>query len=222
MNSGQGQPESTKLPGWGELARPSAIALVAANLIPLLGVVIFGWKTFPLMLIFWLENVVVGLFNVLKMALVETEDGASGIIKLFLIPFFCMHYGIFTLVHGMFVIALFSGGFAGGGPVPDAGSVWRIVKSEGLIWGVLGLVASHGISFADNYIRKEEYRRTSIQMLMAQPYGRIIVLHIAILGGAFLLTALKSPVWGLILLVVLKIALDLRSHTIERRKFSTP
>ena len=48
--------------------------------------------------------------------------------------------------------------------------------------------------------------------LMHQPYGRVIVLHIAILGGGFLVMALGSPVAGLALLVVLKIALDVRAH----------
>jgi hypothetical protein len=41
-----------------------------------------------------------------------------------------------------------------------------------------------------------------------------------ILLGGFLMMALHSPVWGLLLLVALKIALDLRGHFAERRKFA--
>ena len=43
---------------------PSLAALVIANAIPLVGVLFLGWTVFPLVLLYWLENVVVGGFNV--------------------------------------------------------------------------------------------------------------------------------------------------------------
>jgi len=48
--------------------------------------------------------------------------------------------------------------------------------------------------------------------LMVQPYGRIVVLHLTILGGAFLATALGETAVVLALLVVLKVIVDLRAH----------
>lgn len=47
--------------------RASVIPLVAANMLPLLGVLIFGWSTFEIVLLYWFENVVLGVINVLKM-----------------------------------------------------------------------------------------------------------------------------------------------------------
>jgi hypothetical protein len=47
--------------------RPSVIALLLANLVPVFGVLFFHWEVFPLMFLFWSENVIVGAFNVLKM-----------------------------------------------------------------------------------------------------------------------------------------------------------
>ena len=55
---------------------------------------------------------------------------------------------------------------------------------------------------------------------MQQPYGRIVVMHVAILGGGFLMLALHSPTVGLLLLVALKITFDLRGHFAERKKFA--
>ena len=46
---------------------PSALVLVAANLVPLAGVLFFGWSVFATLLLFWVENVIVGGFNVLRM-----------------------------------------------------------------------------------------------------------------------------------------------------------
>jgi hypothetical protein len=66
-----------------------------------------------------------------------------------------------------------------------------------------------------------EYRRASLDKLMFQPYGRIAVLHLTILGGGILMLALDSPTVGLVLLVILKIGLDLSAHLKERRRFAT-
>src|SRR5690349_10588501 len=89
--------------------RPSVIALVLANLVPVAGVFLLGWEIFPLMFLFWSENVIIGGINVLKMLTANPESPLSWAGKLFLIPFFCFHYGMFTFVHGILVVAMFGG-----------------------------------------------------------------------------------------------------------------
>ena len=66
-------------------------------------------------------------------------------------------------------------------------------------------------------IGEGEYLKANPMKLMQQPYGRVIVFHITIIAGGFLVTILQSPIVGLLLLVVLKIGLDLRSHLREHR-----
>jgi len=171
------------------------------------------------MFLFWWENVIIGTYNALKMLTANPDSPAGWAGKLFIIPFFCFHYGMFTFVHGVFVVVLFSG-IKSGARFPDANRFWQLMHENHLGWAVFGLAVSHGISFATNYIRHGEYKRANLQQLMMQPYGRIIVLHIAILGGGFLMMALHSPRTGLLLLVALKIAFDLRAHLAERRKFA--
>lgn len=191
---------------------PTVIALVLANLIPHYGVLFLGWETFPLVFLFWLENVIVGGFNVLKMLMASPQNPMGWAGKLFIVPFFSFHYGMFTFVHGIFVVGLFGKQFRTGAPFPDAELFLRMISEQHLWWGVIGLVLSHGFSFVYNYVIGGEYRTTSLQALMQQPYGRVVVLHVAILGGGFLVMALGSPVAGLALLVLLKIALDVRAH----------
>jgi hypothetical protein len=202
--------------------RPSVIGLLLANLIPVFGVMELHWEIFPLMFLFWSENVIIGLINVLKMLAASPDLPVSWAGKLFTIPFFCVHYGMFTFVHGVFVIALFGGDLKHGAGFPGPETFWRIMQENHLGWAVLGLAISRGISFAANYIGNGEYQRASLPQLIAQPYGRIVVMHLAILGGGFLMLALHSPVWGLLLLVALKTALDLRGHFAEREKFAGP
>lgn len=74
----------------------SATVLVAANLVPLLGVVVLDWDVFSVVFLFWIENVMVGLFNVLRMLWVERGAGRAPVAKIVLIPFFVFHYGMFT------------------------------------------------------------------------------------------------------------------------------
>src|SRR4051794_13280890 len=68
--------------------QPSVIALVLANLVPVFGVLVLHWEVFPLMFLFWSENVIVGVFNVLKMLVNQPASPAIWIGKLFVIPFF--------------------------------------------------------------------------------------------------------------------------------------
>ncbi len=191
---------------------PTVIVLLLANLIPLYGVLVFGWETFPLVYLFWLENVVVGGINVLKMLLAAPHSGVSWAAKLFLIPFFCVHYGMFTFVHGVFVVGFFGRQFRPGAAFPAAELFLRMISEQHLWLALMALVVSHGFSFGWNYLVRGEFRTASMSALMQEPYGRVVVLHVAILGGAFLLMALGSPVAGLVLLVGLKIALDVRAH----------
>ena len=200
--------------------RPSVLALIAANAVPLLGVLWFGWKVFPLLLLFWFENLIIGAFNVVKMILASPDSQKGWAAKLILVPFFSVHYGMFTLVHGVFVIGLFGSQSRQSAPFPDLYTVLGLIREEHLGWAILGLAVSHAVSLGMNYIGEGEYRRATLDKLMFQPYGRIVVLHLTILGGGFLMMALGSPTIGLVLLVVLKIGLDLSAHLRERRKFA--
>jgi hypothetical protein len=53
---------------------------------------------------------------------------------------------------------------------------------------------------------------------MGSPYGRVVVMHVAIIFGAFLTAALGSPVGILIILVGLKTSLDVIFHMRQHKK----
>ncbi|PYO92186.1 MAG: hypothetical protein DMD62_13865 [Gemmatimonadetes bacterium] len=197
---------------------PSIVALILANAFPVFGVLFLGWTVFPLLLLYWLENVVVGAFNVLKMMLAHPGDAMYWAGKVFLIPFFIVHFGGFTYVHGMLLFAFF-----GPKPIDPFGflhALPAVIRANQLGWGVASLIASHGLSFFWNYLRNGEYQRASLQTLMGQPYGRVIVLHMTVLFGGWVVMLLGSPVGALIILIALKTAADVRGHTAERRRFT--
>ena len=205
-----------------DLARPSVVSLLLANLFPLYGVLFLGWEVFLVILIFWLENVIIGAFNVLRMLVAAPRDGASWAAKAFMVPFFCVHYGGFCAGHGVFVVGFFGGLARFEGTFRSLEDVFGFVRSSGLEWAVLGLALSHGVSFVMNYLRKGEYRNANLDELMFQPYGRIVILHLTIILGGFAAMALRSPVWALVLLIGLKVMVDLRAHLKERERLGRP
>jgi len=85
-------------------------------------------------------------------------------------------------------------------------------------FAVLALFVSHGVSFVQNYLLKGEYAAARPEKLMGSPYGRIVVMHIAILAGGFLTMAIGSPAPLLVVLVVLKTVLDVGLHNREHKK----
>jgi hypothetical protein len=220
---------------WWRVSAPIAIVtLIFNNLVPLLGVLYLGWSLYAVIYIYWLENGVVGLFNVVKMLLArgdefDNEKGrkfveligpqnkviARVVARVVYIPFFIFHYGLFWLVHGLFVVNLV-GPFLGSIP---SGNLLFAPSTEG-VWGAVGaMVISHGSSFVRNYIGHGEYLQATPQQLTSQPYSRVFVLHLTILGGAFLVANLGEPLYGLVLLVVLKTGVDLWAHLREHRRY---
>lgn len=185
----------------------SVIILVAANLVPLAGVLILGWDLFIVMFLFWLESAVVGFYNILRMIRISPLGSIS------LVPFFIIHYGMFMMVHLVFLFAFFR-------PDIEIHSLFPppslIIEHIWLIFpAFLALLASHGYSYVTNFIGKKEYEKTNVKEQMHTPYKRIIVMHLAIIFGGFLMLSLGAPVSGVILLIALKTAVDVRAHIKE-------
>ena len=208
----------------------AVVALLVANAIPLIGVLFLGWNVWTILTIYWLENGVVGIFNILKMARAEGPEptgraatlyngrpvGTTASAKAALIPFFIVHYGIFWVVHGIFVLTLpqfqaFGGESAGIRSDPVA-----------ILLVLFGLFISHAVSFRSNYIGRGEYLRTSVSAQMNAPYGRLIVLHLTIIVGGLAIATTGAPSAAVLILVLLKTALDLGLHLSEHREDAGP
>lgn len=227
------------------LARPSARVLIAVNLLMIAGVIMFEWSVLDIVFLYWVENLVVGAINVLRMlvarpeieqipgvqeSLKELEGGqhadtarmvrkAGAAAKFFLIPFFIIHYGGFCYGHGVFVLAMFGeGGMLGSSGGGDTDPSFMKLLTPEIRFAIMALAISHLFSFFRNFMGGGEYRRTHAAMLMMRPYGRIVALHVTILFGAFLTAVLDSPMGLLIILVFMKTIADLGLHQVERKK----
>ena len=219
----------------------AAAVLVVANLVPLAGVLWWGWEVLTILALYWVENGIVGAYNLLK--ILRAEGRSSGaemanwrvngrpietLARVPLAAFFLVHYGFFWIGHGIFVLVflplitgLGSVSVDGMFPFPDwfggrLGPDWELVGI-----GAVGLALSHGASVWFNFLGRGEYRSVSPAQMMLAPYGRLVILHLTIILGAMATGWLGSPVGALLVLVGLKTVLDLYFHLREHRRLGT-
>jgi hypothetical protein len=187
------------------LPRVSMLALIAANLVPLFGVLFGGWKLDEVMVLYWAESAVIGCYTLLKMAVVGKWRAP------FLGLFFAAHFGGFMTIHFLILYELFVRGSAARSH--DPGAVEALTRLFTPLWlALLALFLSHGVSFALNFLGQREYQRTTMPKLMAAPYGRIVMMQFTLIFGGGAVMWLENPLPALVLLIVLKVAADLRAH----------
>ncbi len=213
-------------PGYDGLRRRvSLLSLVVVNLLPLLGVLFFNWDVAALVVLYWSENLVLGFFTILKMLVKSPLAGLGSSL------FFTIHYGGFCAVHGLFILVMLVSEDIN--PFPEDPwpvflvfpqlllNVVRLVLEQAppeWLLAFCALFVSHGISFFVNFMRGPEREQLTQRQLMGAPYGRIVVLHIAIIFGGFAVMALGQPLLMLVVLVLLKLGLDIKLHLREHRR----
>lgn len=154
-------------------SRPSVILLIAANLVPFLGVLFFGWNLFQILFLYWLESAVVGFYNIFKLIKV------SGFLSILFVPFFIVHYGGFMAGHLVFLLALFAHELAPSSLFPSWDTMTMLLQNASI--PLTFLFTSHGLSFTQNFLGKHEYEGKDTGDQMNAPYKRIILMHVTLL-----------------------------------------
>lgn len=148
---------------------------LSTNLFVLAGVIVWGWPPGNIFLLFWVENVILGAVAAVRIATAQGTDpeattpaGASAL-------FFVFHYGLFALVHGVFV------------------AVIAVSIGVSATWWTLGVPAlliavRYVFDLALVWFLGGQRRLVTPGQAFAWPYPRLFVLHIAtILGFAFVM-----------------------------------
>lgn len=201
----------------------SALMLVGANLLPVWAVLEGRLGMGDVLLVYWFENVVIWFTTTVRI-LTATQPGrrsrGPGLGRLdarlaektwvtgdpALALFFALHFGIFTVVHGVF-----AGILAG---------------LSGLHGGLLDWVApiaaillSHTLSLGLHWFGRGERAVVSPGWAMVAPYPRMIALHLTVILGFFFLGGpdgrTADDLGAVALLMGSKTVLDLLFHVGE-------
>jgi hypothetical protein len=186
----------------------SGLALVGANLLPLAGVLFFGWNLSNVLVLYWAESAVIGFYTALKMIVVGRW------MAIVAVPFFVGHFGGFMAGHFLLIYGMFVRGIGAAGKAPG---VWPALYDIFVpLWtSLFGLVVSHGVSFYSNFLQRREYASQTIEGLMKAPYNRIVIMQLTLIFGGWIVLLLRNPVPALAVLILLKTAADFLGHARE-------
>lgn len=206
-----------------ERNKVSLLAVVAANLLPLAMALLGYWDVGEILLLYWLETGIVGVFTILRvlfaaapslahgrltlnqlrsapasvtMPLALAEWGIFG--KLLLSLFFAFPYALLLVFQG-YILYIF---LAVVGPYG-----WPLAAVK---WGLLALFASHALGFAVDYLASGEFRRTSAEACVETPFHRLAIMQIVLACGGWASSSFGYTAYIMSVFVLVKIVIDLR------------
>ncbi|MBX9772806.1 MAG: hypothetical protein K2Y71_00215 [Xanthobacteraceae bacterium] len=184
---------------------------LAANLIPLYGVLYWQWDTFQLLMLYWMETVIIAFWTIRRIARVPIQELGTITVngrvrpatRKMLCGFFTLHAGLFIAAHLLFLWILFSGEWLkkvhGVASFSD-----ELFFANGLWLAIAFMFVSGWISYlvstSQGYPRQMErglYPKKKIApapeagndavgSIVGGLYVRIVIMQIAIIAGAVL------------------------------------
>lgn len=181
----------------------SLLAIIITGLIPIWGVLNYGWNAIQIVILFWMETLIAGVFTWLRVRDAERRPGSDQPFRLS--GFFLIHYGLFWLVHGVLtwmlvLVVLPDGGWDGAVNATFANqSFWMALIGVGLL-----ATMSHWRDWA----RPQAWRQADPVAEMARPYARVGALHLAVIGGFWVVSLNGGSHDWVILLCAAKLVID--------------
>ncbi|MCB0620548.1 MAG: hypothetical protein KDC43_11425 [Saprospiraceae bacterium] len=223
-----------------DFLRPTAWSLIAANLVPLLGVLFQGWDATEVAFLYWAETAIIGLIQILRMLTTrqfvnrqlldlvkESEreellttwgDPAPGkqiFHRLFLPAFFVVHFGFFIWIQGQILFSFVLSGFLDPSISGSGGNLLPVIdfflQRESVRTGLLSIGAAHMFNFLYGVFVHRRHEHDSVLIEFIAPYKRIIIQQFVVILGAPLTLLMGGPAAALVLLIALKTWFDLRA-----------
>lgn len=172
--------------------------LVAVNLVPVWGVWMYGWSASEVFMVYCLESVVVGVYNLVKLGLTSmvkrrdiwnnTGEKVTWMPGIFFMFFFLIHYGFFIIIQLTIFLAV-SGTQAAYGIANAFDFVLHFPRylSNYSQWLLLGFVVSYGLVMLKDFILNRAYKTASLNAIMFAPYGRIFIQQFTVIAGSIFL-----------------------------------
>ena len=193
--------------------RLTDLFLILINLVPIWGVWVNDWSVKDIFLVYCLESVIMGAYNVLMMwstTLFKRKDEwvsgdvSSMVSGYYFILFFIAHYGFFILIQlGLFISISKIGNL----DFKDSFVLLFHIRSylPNPIYQLLMLfIISYGIIVLKDFFIPGLYKTASLGSLMFSPYARVFVQQFCLLLGGLLFVFSLGKIF-IILFVIIKI-----------------
>jgi hypothetical protein len=175
----------------------SALVGLIANLIPLAGVLYWGWDTFQLLMLYWVETAILAFWTLMRLSQLSKDECGTLTVNgrvtqatpFSLVGFFSLHAGMFILVHLVFLWALFSDEWLKN--VHSARDFfYGLFVAHGLWIGLLMMFVTHLVSFLVNpkpvpETTADGKKSDPVGSIVGGLYARIVIMQVAIIFGAW-------------------------------------
>lgn len=221
--------------------------IILSNIFPLIGVMYYNMSFFMLFYLFWWETVIISFFQWLKMgkaSLLADPDHSFTINgktlthqqvnskKYMRRMFFVVR--TFMLLFYLIFIVVFVGFFI---PAQNNDEEGMLTTVQAIVFddtwmriSFLVFIFVHGVDYI-NYLAAKQYEETSLRQLGMPFDGRIITMHIVIVGGTFLSMFVSEKLFAnnakagqisiAALFVLIKILVDVASLKMQQRRTET-
>lgn len=202
---------------------PSTWLVLIADLLPVAGILFWGWDGFVLLMLYWMETAIIAFWALARILTLPDDPAESkrnlflrlgG--RLFLTGFFLVHSSGFMAGHLLFLWTLYAGHWRDTIHTPQ--DFWRDIMLGYELWIPLGMLfIGRGAAFVwDLYrqLRGMDQRPPNddgMDKIVGSLYGRIILMHLVVIFGVWV--AMKIGSTGpYLLLIALKTVFDLYMH----------
>ena len=182
--------------------------LLATNALTLFGVLVLGWQARQVVLLYFIESILIGIFNlprILASTTPKTAPQRPGVYKgdtslaarIALAVFFMFHYGLFMGVQSGIMSSMLDVSL-------------DMLNAPDLQVTVLLLIGLQTYDFIAFY-RQRPTKRADPSLQMFRPYGRVFVQQFVVIFGAWISLGLPQggQIGFLILLVVCRVIAEL-------------
>jgi hypothetical protein len=177
---------------------PSLPLIIALNLLPVAGLLWWGWTPFSVFYLFWIETLIVAFFNFLKIIIcrgdeydVKIEKGNSKFGSLHVN--YASHFGkairylmvrIFIFCFYLIFIVTFIGIISSSSQDRHVNFEIGFFQNRSFNFALLGFVIAQALQFIFDFILNNEYQHTHSSDFASIFDGRQVVIHVAVvLGG---------------------------------------
>lgn len=180
------------------------------NVILLIVLLLLG-KIEPYTVLFgyFLETIIIGLFNVFKMIIASRHDGSGKSVFLF-IPFFIFHFGMFVAVQSIFAFVII--GLDGSSFIKEPfhliDNYEAILHLKGMDYILLLLFGTQVMKFIFDFILPKKYLDFSVQEIMFKPYVRIFIQQFTVILAMFFMILSSVSIIAAVLLILFRAIVD--------------
>jgi len=160
------------------------LLMVLSHTPPVLGAMFWDWDISTILLLYWMENVLIGFFTMLKISRCQESENYSDAGHENVATHWPMVYGIFMAVHG-FGVLLITALSIDDNTMFLTGTIIYLAKQIGWVMvAFIPLVFEQWYAYRVDFLGEEKYNRGITKDLISRPYSRVAPMHVVIvLGG---------------------------------------